>query len=455
MHIKLQHILAQISRNPNIDKGDLSATNSLILQAITQGLAVDRASVWLLSDDHQQMHCTYLLDNSVHSNPELTLSRKDFPSYFSALDDERNIVATDAHHHPHTAEFSDIYLSALGIYSMLDTPIRHHGVMVGIICIEHRQLKQWQTDEIVFAGFLADIYGRALSASERTRYQCELEQLNSGLEQIISQRTQELTQSLEQLQQTQYRLIEVEKMASLGRLVAGIAHEINTPLGVAVTAISHAEATLAELERLFHSSTLSRQKFSQSGIAIKRSIAMVHTNLQRTVDLVNSFKQTAAAGTDQQPESLVLSQFIPRVLSSVNSLLQQYQVTVLLEIPPALTIQSFASPLTTILTRLIENACQHAFEHQPQRQIIIRASQTPYSWQLEIADNGRGMSADELARAFEPFFTTRRSKGAKGLGMTLVFNLVTHLLQGNVSLNNTDPGCVVTLRCPLNLSEPT
>jgi len=455
MQIELQHILAQISRNPNIDKGDLSATNSLILEAITRGLAVDRASIWLLSDDRQLMHCAYQLDGTQHSTPDLTLSRQDFPSYFNALDDERNIVATDAHHHPQTAEFSDIYLSPSGICSMLDTPIRHHGVMVGIICIEHRQVKQWQTDEIVFAGFLADIYGRALSASERMRYQCELEQLNSGLEQIISQRTQELTQSLEQLQHTQHRLIEVEKMASLGRLVAGIAHEINTPLGVAVTAISHAEVTLRELEQLFLAGQLSRQKFSHNGAAIKHSIAMVNTNLQRTVDLVNSFKQTAAASTDQQAEWLLLSQFIPKVLCSVDSLLKQHEVSVQLELPATLKVQSFASPLATILTRLIENACQHAFDNQPSRRIMIRASQNAYSWQLDIADNGRGMNADELARAFEPFFTTRRSKGAKGLGMTLVFNLVTHLLQGDVSLHNTDTGCVVTLRCPLTLSTAT
>jgi two-component system NtrC family sensor kinase len=455
MQIELQHILAQISRNPNIDKGDLSAANSVILEAITHGLAVDRASVWLFSDNNTLMYCAYQLDGKQHSTPDLTLSRQDFPSYFNALDDERNIVATDAHHHPQTAEFSDIYLSPSGICSMLDTPIRHHGVMVGIICIEHRQIKQWQTDEVVFAGFLADIYGRALSASERMRYQCELEQLNSGLEQIISQRTQELTQSLEQLQQTQHRLIEVEKMASLGRLVAGIAHEINTPLGVAVTAISHAEVTLLELEKLFLAGQLTRQKFGQSGAAIKHSIAMVQANLHRTVDLVNSFKQTAAANPDQQAEWLVLSEFIPKVLCSVESLLKQHQVSVQLEVPATLKIQSFASPLTTILTRLIENACQHAFDKQPSRQIVIRASQTPYSWQLEIADNGRGMNTDELARAFEPFFTTRRSKGAKGLGMTLVFNLVTHLLQGDVSLHNTDTGCVVTLSCPLNLSTTT
>src|SRR5690606_27237895 len=150
--------------------------------------------------------------------------------------------------------------------------------------------KAWCDDEVIFAGFLADIYGRALSASERMRYQAELEQLNSSLEQIISQRTQELSQSQEQLQHTQHRLIEVEKMASLGRLVSGIAHEINTPLGVAVTANSHAQATLLELEQLFHSNQLTRQHFSQSGSTIKNSITMVNANLQRAVDLVNSFK---------------------------------------------------------------------------------------------------------------------------------------------------------------------
>lgn len=452
MRIELQHILAQISRNPNIDNGDLSATNSLILTAITQGLAVDRASIWLLSDNHQLMHCKYQLDGNQHSTPDLTLSRQDFPTYFNALDDERNIVAADAHQHPQTAEFSQSYLAACGICSMLDTPIRHHGVMVGIICIEHRQIKHWQTDDVIFAGFLADIYGRALSASERMRYQCALEQLNDGLEQIISQRTQELTLSLEQLQQTQHRLVEVEKMASLGRLVAGLAHEINTPLGVAVTAISHAEVTLLELEKLFQAGQLSRQKFSQSGGAIKHSIALVHANLQRTVDLVNSFKQTAAASPDQQAEWLVLSQFIPKALCHVASLLKQHQINIQLDLPAGLKIYSFASPLTTILIRLIENACQHAFDNQPSRQITIRARQNTYNWQLEIADNGRGMNTDELARAFEPFFTTRRNKGAKGLGMTLVFNLVTHLLQGDVSLHNTAAGCVVTLNCPLSFN---
>lgn len=452
MQIKLQHILAQISRNPNIDNGDLSAANILILEAITKGLAVDRASVWLFTDNKQLMYCASQLDGNQFSIPELRLSRQGFPGYFNALDDERNIVATDAHHHPHTAEFSDVYLSPSGICAMLDTPIHHHGMMVGIICIEHRQVKQWQTDEIVFASFLADIYGRALSASERQRYQTELEQLNSGLEQIISQRTLELSQSLEQLQQTQHRLIEVEKMASLGRMVAGIAHEINTPLGVAVTAISHAEATLLELEQLFQAGQLSRQKFSVSGGAIKHSIAMVNANLQRTVDLVNSLKQTAATSPKQEAEWLLLSEFIPKVLGSINSLLQEHQVSVVLDIPASLKIFSFASPLTTILTRLIENACLHAFDNQLHRQIMIRASQTAYSWHLTIADNGRGMNADELARAFEPFFTTRRSKGAKGLGMTLVFNLVTHLLQGEVSLQNTATGCEITLRCPLKLS---
>lgn len=452
MRTKLQDILARISKNADIDNGDLLSANSLILTGITEGLAVDRASVWFLSADHQVMQCSHLLDNGDLATSQLQLTRQQFPRYFQALDQERNIIAHDAHQHPQTSEFSESYLTPLGIKSMLDTPIRHHGAMVGIICIEHRQPKQWHLDEVVFAGFLADIYGRALSASERQRYQAELEQVNSSLEQIISQRTQELTQSLEQLQHTQHRLIEVEKMASLGRLVAGIAHEINTPLGVAVTANSHAEATLHQLEQLFQAGQLTRQQFSQSGAAIKNSIAMVNTNLQRTVDLVNSFKQTATASSDQRPETIMLSQFIPKVLASMASMLQQYQVEVVLQIPEQLQIDSFASALATILNRLLENACLHAFDSAKPRQVVISASSTGYSWQLSVADNGRGMDQHELTRAFEPFFTTRRSQGAKGLGLTLVFNLVTHLLQGEVQLHNNNSGCTVTISGPLSLN---
>ena len=451
MRNELQQILNTISRNPVIDQGGLPAASQLILQGITQGLAIDRASIWLLSENKQQMHCGYLLDGSNYqTNPALTLQRQDYPLYFAALDQERNIVADDAHHHAQTAEFSEPYLTPLGINAMLDTPIRHHGVMVGIICIEHREQKQWQTDDIVFAGFLADIYGRAISASERNRYQHQLEQLNSSLEQVIEQRTQELSQSLTQLQRTQHRLIEMEKMASLGRLVAGIAHEINTPLGVAVTANSHAAATLSQLEKTFAANQLTRQQFLQSGSAIKSSIDMVNANLQRVVDLVNSFKQTAGAGTEQQVELIDLAQFLPRVIGSMQSLLAEHQVDISLQLKDNLQVRSYISPLSTIISRLIENACLHAFAEHTQRHIVISATAQRHYWQLEVADNGRGMTEDELQRAFEPFFTSKRSAGAKGLGLTLVFNLVTHLLRGEISLHNQDAGCIVRITLPLD-----
>ena len=450
MQQELQDILNTISRNPVIDQGELLQASQLILQGIVAGLAVDRASVWLLADDARLMRCCYLLDGNVYlDDPQIILTRQQYPRYFAALDEERNIIAPDAHKHPQTSEFSEPYLSPLGICSMLDTPIRHHGVMVGIICIEHRETKHWQTDEVVFAGFLADIYGRALSASERQRYQNELEQLNSSLEQVIEQRTLELTQSLQQLQHAQRKLIEVEKMASLGRLVAGIAHEINTPLGVAVTANSHAEATLKQLENAFQAGQLTRQQFQQSGSAIKSSISMVNDNLGRAVDLVSSFKQTAATHSDQSAETVDLSALLPKVVSSVASLLTEHNVHISLSVPDNMQVTSYVSPLSTILTKLIENACVHAFADNIERQIHISASNRSNYWQLDVADNGRGLTENELQRAFEPFFTSRRSQGAKGLGLTLVFNLVCHLLRGEITLSNGQTGCHISMRFPI------
>ncbi|MDX3774345.1 GAF domain-containing sensor histidine kinase [Chromatiaceae bacterium AAb-1] len=452
MQAYLQHILLQVSRSPQIDLGDLTAANKIILQAITQGLAVDRAGVWLFAPDNTSMHCTYQLDcDQLMTTSEITLSQNNYPRYFAALSEERNIVAPDAATHEYTAEFAQNYLKTLNIISMLDTPIRHHGETVGIICIEHRQRKEWHIDEVVFAGFLADLYGRALSAYERQCYQTKLEQLNSNLEQIINERTHELVQSLEQLRQAQQQLIDSEKMVSLGRMVAGIAHEINTPLGIAITANSNAMSTASKLEEALIQGKLSRQYFTAQGTNLKKSISLTESNLYRSADLVNSLKQLVSEPASQKLEWFNLSRYIPEVMKSMQGLLQQHNITLQLELPKTLRVQSYAVPVATILTRLVENACQHAYANTVNPLLTIRAWQQNQHWYLEVADNGRGMNTEEHARAFEPFFTTTRNLGTKGLGLTLVFNLTSHLLKGRVELRQNSPGSIVRLCCPLQL----
>lgn len=453
MDTKLQQILLDISRDARIDNGDVDTATQLLLLAITKGLEVDRASIWMFADDNTQMQCHALVDQGkVQVATELRLHRTQFPTYFNALDQQRNIVAPDAHSHPQTAEFSEPYLTPLAIKAMLDTPVRHHGKMVGIICIEHRDIKHWTSDEVVFSGVMADIYSRALSAAERLRYQRELEILNTSLEQLISERTHELTQSLEQLQLTQHRLIEVEKMASLGRLVAGIAHEINTPLGVAVTANSHALSVLDKMAHDFASGTLTRMQFNDNNATLNSSIGMVGANLQRAVDLVNSFKQTASDPTSQPAEQIDLSLLIPKVVTSVQSMLLSCGVNVVLQLPASCLCYNYTSAVATIIRTTLENACQHAFNaEQTDKTITLHLTERNGHWHLTIADNGRGMTPQELERAFEPFYTSTRSGGSKGLGLTLVFNLVSRLLQGEISVYN-DHGCTIALACPLRIA---
>lgn len=165
----LETLLNDVSKSPVIDDGDLKAASHLILQSVMTGLGVDRCGIWLYQEDLAGITCFFLIDAFTQSTEEsLVLNRSDLPMYFAALEEDRNIVAHDARIAPEASEFKDSYLDVLGITSMLDTPIRHSGKTVGIICTEHRgEPRHWQDDEIVFSGILSDLFGRAISAREK------------------------------------------------------------------------------------------------------------------------------------------------------------------------------------------------------------------------------------------------------------------------------------------------
>ena len=230
----LELILLRVSQSADIDKGELDVASRLIINSVCEGLQITRAGIWLYDEMQTLVQCTLLIDKGNDLDHEsLVLTRKDFPHYFEALDSERTIAAHDALTDVATFEFAEVYLTPLGISSMLDVPIRHRGKMIGIICCEHQgKAREWHADEVVFAASLADLYGRAVSANERADYEQRLIEANQTLEQKVIDRTAEL-------EAAQEKLVESEKMAALGNLVAGIAHEVNTPLGIALTSVSN------------------------------------------------------------------------------------------------------------------------------------------------------------------------------------------------------------------------
>lgn len=433
----LYDILLDVSKSAMIDEGDLQTAGLLILTAATHGLQISRAGIWLLTEDKQAICGKMLIDgDDCKLDTDLCLARRDFPRYFNSLDTERAVVAHDAQLDENTNEFRDSYLIPFGITSMLDAPIRHRGEMLGIICCEHQgEVREWSNEEIAFASALADTYGRAISAAQRNDYEQQLKEINEQLEQKINDRTNVLQDALRNLNHTQAKLIESEKLASLGRLVSGLAHEINTPLGIAVTSSSHCESELKRVQQLYKDEALNEEEFAQFLAGLEDGLGLINSNINRAATLVQNFKLSGSIHTANEEEQFELRSCIDLTLKSLQPLLKTNHIDCALLPGPSITLNSYPGAIAQIITNLITNSIHHAFHHTAEKQIRLQLVQTPEQITIHYRDNGCGIADDIRPKIFEPFFTTARRTGGSGLGLSIVYNLVTQKLGGDVVID--------------------
>lgn len=439
MQRALYDILHDVSKSSMVDDGDLHAAGLLILTAALHGLHINRAGIWIFNDDRQAIRCRMLIDgDECILDGDLELARATYPGYFTALDNERAIAADNAQEHPSTREFRDNYLIPFGITSMLDAPIRHRGKMLGIICCEHQgPLREWTNEETAFTNALADTYGRAISAAQRNGYEQQLQEINEQLEQKINERTETLQNALRNLNHTQAKLIESEKLASLGRLVSGLAHEINTPLGIAVTSASHCANELKRVQQLYRDEQLNEQEFVQFLAGIDDGLGLINNNLNRAATLVQNFKLSGAIHTANEEEYFELRDCIALTLKSLQPLLKKNQVNCQLESGATIQMHSYPGAIAQIITNLVTNSIHHAFADTGEKKITIRLEDTPTRVVIRYADNGCGIAEDIRPKIYEPFFTTARRTGGSGLGLSIVYNLVTQKLGGEILLEDT------------------
>ncbi|MCQ8878856.1 GAF domain-containing sensor histidine kinase [Pseudoalteromonas shioyasakiensis] len=456
MRQQLVQILYDVSTSAILDEGYIELAEQLIVTAIMNGLNNARASIWLLNDDFSQCHCRLLLDND-DDDPDhsLVLTRETFPAYFQALDTQRVIIANDAHTDPATYEFSDCYLTPLGINSMLDAPLRFKGKMIGIFCCEDTRPRQWQDDECAFLSALADLYGRALSAQESRLVKQQLEVANQQLEERVIERTKTLQKTLDALNNTQVKLIESEKMAALGNLVAGIAHEVNTPLGVAVTATSSATDHLALLTQQLNDNTLSKNDVDNFILHISECLTISSTNLDKAAVLISNFKQTAVDQSSLKVSTINLHDYLTKAIHSLTPLTRRHKVNTQIHCDKTLSVLTVPGALNQIIMNLVNNSCVHGFTGADDNQVTITVTDTPErdSYSLCYQDNGRGMEEHVASKVFEPFFTTSRGSGGSGLGMAIVYNLATQALRGNVTVHSRpQQGVMFTIELPYKLT---
>jgi signal transduction histidine kinase len=252
--------------------------------------------------------------------------------------------------------------------------------------------------------------------------------------------TDELVRSMGELKNTQGKLVEKEKMASLGDLVAGMTHEINTPIGISVTASSFITDRVKDIEKKFQDGTLAEDDFKNFLRDTSESNNMMFSNLKRAAELIGSFKKVAVDQTSEMIREYELEAYINEVCNSLQPKLKRTHITINIDCQSPITMYSYPGAMAQIITNLVLNSVFHGFEQEESGSIIFKLSLlTDDRVKILYQDNGRGMAEEDLKKIFEPFFTTKLGKGGSGLGMHLLYNLITQQLGGEVSVES-QPG---------------
>jgi two-component system NtrC family sensor kinase len=286
----------------------------------------------------------------------------------------------------------------------------------------------------------------------------EIEEVSEAFNDMVinlEQRYKELQQALNSLKNTQDQLIQSEKMGVLGSLVAGVSHEINTPIGIGVTAISFLEQKTKEFQSLYEQNKMKKSDLDQFLITLTDTTEMVQSNLVRASALVRSFKQVSVDQTSEAQRTFLLKEYMEEVIVSLGPALKKNKHLVTIECDSQLELFSFPGAFSQIMTNLVMNSLNHAYEPGEAGNLTFRIKRTKNIVQFAYSDDGKGMPRHVLEKIFDPFFTTSRVKGGTGLGMNIVYNLVTQSLGGTIQAFSTvGSGTLFEIEIPIE-EEPT
>lgn len=276
--------------------------------------------------------------------------------------------------------------------------------------------------------------------------------LNQELEQRVTERTLQLSESLTHLKATQIKMIEQEKFASLGSLVAGIAHEINTPVGVAVTAITHLHHRLEHSKQDFQAGKLTKQSLQLFYHEMLEGVDIAFRNVERAAEQIRSFKMVAVDQSSEEMRRFALKDYLEQIVVSLRPHFKNTQHLIQLDITEELIVESYPGYFSQIFTNLIMNSLIHGFQGVAQGQINVQVTLQNDSLQFDYFDNGKGIAASVKPKIFDPFVTTNRQQGGSGLGTYILYNIVTQALQGQIALLDDTP-TGVHFRIVLPISE--
>jgi len=307
-------------------------------------------------------------------------------------------------------------------------------------------MRQWVVNKqplLDADGVIESIVTVALDIGERKRGEQEMRKAKEAAE-----------TALRNLRETQNSLIEAEKLAALGRLVAGVAHEVNNPVGISLTVASALERKAALFADEVARGDLRRSSLNDFIETSRNASGQLVANLNRAAELIQSFKQVAADRSYSDQRAFDLADLTEQVVMSLRPGLRKHNLTLNVDCHPNLMMNSYPGPYGQVLTNLFLNAVAHAFPDGKAGTVDIRARQSGRdNVEIIFSDDGCGMSLDVRRRAFDPFFTTRRDQGGTGLGLHIVYSIVTNRLGGRLDLDS-QPGRGTRIRMLLPRVAP-
>ncbi|MCH4888363.1 transporter substrate-binding domain-containing protein [Acidaminobacter sp. JC074] len=260
----------------------------------------------------------------------------------------------------------------------------------------------------------------------------------------------ELEDSISRIHRTQNQLIQNEKMAALGRMVAGITHEISTPLGIIRTAISTAEHRTKELNDSFTQNTLSKSQLTKFISGDQELLHIIMKNLLITIDHLESFKVVAVDQMHEKPRTLMIGTYLEEVLLNLKPRLKKTKHNVVLKYDENYTIYTYPGAISQIITNFVTNSLKYGLYDIESGNIKIRLSKEADNFVLIYSDDGHGIPSEDLDQIFEPFFTTGLDKGGSGIGLNIVYNLVTQTLNGTIECESEiDKGVTFKITFPI------
>lgn len=325
------------------------------------------------------------------------------------------------------------------------------GKVVGIIVALYEE-------EIANQNFVTQLFelfaGRISAELERSEKEQLLKEFNRNLEKTVKARTSELTEALEHLTDTQEKLLEQQKMASLGNLVAGVAHEINTPLGVAILSSSNINESAVQIQDKLSQGTLKKSDLERYLATITESAEGLDFNLHRAAELVANFKQVAVERNTDEIQEIQLYDWFNTIHNSLKPMVEKHQVLLHLHHPEEhIVFKSYASMLSQIIVNLVTNCTMHAFpqtDNVYEKKIDISYLLVKNTLQITVKDNGSGIEAHVKPHIFEPFYTSKRGEGGTGLGLSIVNNIVRGRLAGEIDVfSNENQGSEFLITLPI------